>query len=252
MKNNKGFTLMELIVAISIISVLGMIMVPALTKYVINAQKGVCESNREEFMYSFRTFKATDEAGLTLEQAINGDIPELAGTVEGLKCPSGGEFTVVDGAIHCSVHDGEGESEGGGAPGAGDTILGSVALLDWTAACNQALNAGQYESGTTLSSTTGQVYYYDSKYYMVKWDNPWLTKSDASSHLTNPSGVYFLQEFDPNVTITSSNYNSSTGWDPNLKHLDVLYENGTAYLYMGSTTKWEVLPQYGGYWIKLA
>lgn len=244
---------MELIVAITILSALAMVMVPALTQYIISAQKGVCEASRDEFMHSFKTFQNSDESGLTLEQAINGDIPELAENAERLKCPSGGEFTVVNGEIHCSIHDGEGEAEeGSGTPVAGDTILGSVVLLDWTAACNQALNAGQYESGTTLSSTTGQVYIYDGKYYLVKWNNPWLTKTDASSHLTNPSGVYFLQQFDPSVTITSSNYNSSTGWSPNLKHLDVLYENGAAYLYLGNTTQWEVLPQSGGYWIKLA
>ncbi len=244
---------MELIVVITILSALAMVMVPALTQYIISSQKGICEASRKEFVHSFKTFKAMDEAGLTLEQALDGDIPELAVDAEKLKCPSGGDYTFVNGAIHCSIHDGEGATEeGGGTSGQSNTILGTVGLLDWTAACNQALSAGQYESGTTLTSTTGQVYYCDGKYYLVRWNNPWLTKADASAHLTDPSGVYFLQQFDPSVTITSSNYNSATGWSPNLKHLDVLYENGAAYLYMGNTTQWEVLPQSGGYWIKLA
>ena len=47
MKNNKGFTLLELIVSIAVLAVLATIIVPQLTKYIGTSEESVCEVNRK-------------------------------------------------------------------------------------------------------------------------------------------------------------------------------------------------------------
>ena len=254
MKNNKGFTLMELIVVITILSALAMVMVPALTQYIINAQKGVCESSREEFMHSFRTFKATDESGLTLEQAINGDIPELAENAERLKCPSGGEFSVVNGEIHCSIHDDEGEAEESGRV-PGTTILGNIVLDDLAAVCTLATKSG---SGGIHLTATGQVFVANNVTYAVGW-NTWLSISEAQAYLDNGTIPSILVEIDTINVLTNNDevknlnfVNYHWVFTPEVHRGSVYYENGVSYYFIGTSGATDQPPWLGGNWIKLS
>ncbi|PKM74017.1 MAG: hypothetical protein CVU91_02960 [Firmicutes bacterium HGW-Firmicutes-16] len=270
--NNKGITLLELIVAFSIAAVLALAVVPNLTQYIGFSSKGTCEASRLEFMRSYQTYLATGEGNGTLAQALNGQVPELLADSNNLRCSDGGIFAVVDGSIVCSVHGAIGAEagddpggSGGSGPGgewiSGDVIFGTpltheVVLDSWTAERASVITYCEdnpYESGMTLSNLSkGSVLVYEGKTYLAKWGSPWLTEADAIEFEKNPSAISFLFEFDPTHVINSSAYNTSTGWSPHLMNGDVFYENGVAYVYLGVSDKqWESLPQNGGYWIKL-
>ncbi|MEA4894242.1 MAG: prepilin-type N-terminal cleavage/methylation domain-containing protein [Oscillospiraceae bacterium] len=276
--NNKGITLLELIVTFAIVAVLALVVVPNFTQYIGYSSKGVCEANRLEFMRAYQVYLASGEGSQTLAQAMNGEVPGLAGDRGRLKCPDGGTFSVVNGSIVCSVHGAIGSSGGGsggtgdsgggtgGAGGdtelqAGDVIFGTsatheVVLDSWTGECSSVTTYckdNPYESGLKLASLLkGSVVVHNGKTYVVKWDTPWLTEQEAIDFEDNPSAVSFLKEFYPTHVITSSAHNSSNEWSPRLMNGDVFYEGGVAYVYMGSdNTQWESLPQHGGNWIRL-
>ncbi len=265
--NNKGITLLELIVTFSIVAVLALVVVPNLTQYIGFSSKGTCEASRLEFMRSYQTYLSTSEGNGTLAQALNGQIPEMLADKNNLKCSNGGTFAVVDGSIVCSVHGAIGSPGGAGGGGviilkAGTVIFGTpatheVVLDSWKGSCKQVTDfcaANPYESGLNLTDLSKGSVLVDEygKTYLVLWDDPWLTKNQAVDYVNNPSAISFIKEFDPTHIIDSSAYNSSTGWSPHLMNGDVFYENGVAYVYLGTSDKqWESLPQNGGYWIRL-
>ncbi len=268
MKNNKkGLTILELIVTFTIAAILALVVVPNLTQYIGYSAKGVCETSRIEFMRSYQTYLASGEGSQTLEQALNGEIPAMAADRSRLKCPDGGTFTVKDGSIHCSVHGAIGSASGGSGGSvtilkAGTVIFGTpetheVVLDSWKGSCKQVTDfcaANPYQTGLTLSELSKGSVLVDEygKTYLVLWNDPWLTKNQAVQFVDNPSAINFIKAFDPTHVISSSAYNSATGWSPHLMNGDVFYENGIAYVFMGNNdTQWESLPQQGGWWIKL-
>jgi prepilin-type N-terminal cleavage/methylation domain-containing protein len=106
MKNKKGFSLIELLLSVTIIAVTVSMMTPVFYKQIENAQFTVCEINRREFMKSFELFKALDTEGYTLENVLDANRcpPELRDALDGLTCPEGGTFSVRDGQLVCSEH----------------------------------------------------------------------------------------------------------------------------------------------------
>ena len=104
LRNQKGFTLMELMIVIVIIGVLAAIGVPAYTNYVEKARATTCGANRRSLSTANGLYYA--ETG-----TYAGDINDLedyldATTISNLTCPSKGTFTFnADGTITCSKHD---------------------------------------------------------------------------------------------------------------------------------------------------
>ncbi len=105
LRNQKGFTLMELMIVIVIIGVLAAIGVPAYTNYVEKARATTCDANRRSLSTANGLYYA--ENG---EYA--GDINDLeayldATTISNFTCPSKGTFTfnADNGTITCSKHD---------------------------------------------------------------------------------------------------------------------------------------------------
>jgi prepilin-type N-terminal cleavage/methylation domain-containing protein len=100
-KLNKGFTLIELVVIIAIISILSAIAVPRFIHYTAFAKETVCKTNcgQAERMY---------EAFLIEEDIENTDIIFDQFMLENYSdiCPKDGVIYYLDGKINCKIHEG--------------------------------------------------------------------------------------------------------------------------------------------------
>lgn len=99
--NNKGFSLVELIIVVAILAILTGILAPAYIKYIDKSRRVVCGANIDEVETAWRV-TLVEDGTKTLEAVLN----EL-----GPECPSGGNYSIsVDGSllsVICSVHGGE-------------------------------------------------------------------------------------------------------------------------------------------------
>lgn len=115
-----GFTLVEVIVVLVILAILAAILIPAMVKWIDEANTKVCESNRRQieryWQYEQTLYYA--EYGqnvanvVTLEKVLAADTyAETKDDVAMLKkCPSGGAYSVSGSHVTCSKH---GEDGGG-------------------------------------------------------------------------------------------------------------------------------------------
>jgi prepilin-type N-terminal cleavage/methylation domain-containing protein len=272
MKDRKGFSLVEITIAIAIVATLAAILIPSYSKYAANSKETACKVSCQEFVSAFKVFNALHNNSYSIEDALNGAIPEMVPYADDFQCPSGGTITVEDDYITCSIHgqllyigDADPSPIPGSSPSpspslspspsaepdilvAGDVIFDNIPLSSWEKVCSDtsALPWG----GTIIAH--GTVYVYDGETYVVKYDS-YLSKADAAKYDDNPAGVSFLLNFDSTSFIDSSSYSSWYGWNPSLTQGTVFYEQGAAYVFLGSyTTRWEVLPTQGGNWVKLA
>jgi type II secretion system protein G len=102
LRNQRGFTLVELMIVIVIIGVLAAIAVPAYSSYVSKAQERTCEANRRTIStaavmyYIEKGNYATDIDNLT----------DYLDNVTSLECPAGGEYEFVQDSfdVTCSKH----------------------------------------------------------------------------------------------------------------------------------------------------
>lgn len=86
-KNNKGFSLVELIVVVAIMAVLVGILAPAYLKYVENSRINKDETNAEEFRHAvevalseekvYDVLKLTSNIEITIEDANNADASDI-------------------------------------------------------------------------------------------------------------------------------------------------------------------------------
>ncbi len=116
---NKGFTLMELLIAVAIIAVLVGVAVPVISGRVDRANEATCAANRRSLY-----------AKVVYDHMLN-DRPyqeafdEFVGGAE--KCPCGGAFSWEDsgnaGRIVCDYHDGGGSGSGSGSGPASAPVL---------------------------------------------------------------------------------------------------------------------------------
>lgn len=75
----KGFTLIELIIVIAILAILAMILVPAVGKYIENANVSKIESNARTFYTSaLLAVETKGEAGAEAEAALLSNLPTTA------------------------------------------------------------------------------------------------------------------------------------------------------------------------------
>lgn len=97
--NNYGFTLMELIITLVIISILILITIPSFVSYITIASNSVCSSNKLEL---YRMY----ELHLIVEDIEKNDaIFESFVQVHGQNiCPNNGVVSVVNGRIQCELH----------------------------------------------------------------------------------------------------------------------------------------------------
>ena len=97
MKNQKGFTLIEMMIVLLVISVLLVITVPNVTKNNSSINEKGCEA-----------FIQMVQGQVQAYQLENNALPTIGNLTEGkyinqTKCPSGKEITIVDGKVTTTV-----------------------------------------------------------------------------------------------------------------------------------------------------
>ena len=104
LRNQRGFTLVELMIVIVIIGVLAAIAVPAYSSYVSRAQERTCEANRRTISTAAGMYYI--ENGNKYATGIN-DLSAYLDNVTSLKCPAGGTYTLASDSsfnVTCSKH----------------------------------------------------------------------------------------------------------------------------------------------------
>lgn len=100
-RNQKGFTLVELMVVVLIIAILVAIAIPLYTKSQESAQRSACKANLRTLMGSIAQYMSEngsypDDLQTLADEGYIKSVPE---------CPGGGTYTYDSGEVTCSVTD---------------------------------------------------------------------------------------------------------------------------------------------------
>ncbi|WP_138205985.1 prepilin-type N-terminal cleavage/methylation domain-containing protein [Haloimpatiens lingqiaonensis] len=104
---NKGFTLIEIIVVISIIAILCAIITPTYFKYTKYAKGKVCNVNCLQLERSYNLYlekENIEHNDVIFEQFLQNQGKNI--------CPEHGHMIYVDGKVQCSVHVGDNGKKG--------------------------------------------------------------------------------------------------------------------------------------------
>jgi prepilin-type N-terminal cleavage/methylation domain-containing protein len=92
-----GFTLMELLVVVAILSIIISIALPKFNHLQKKASESVCDTNREIVLKEYRAYLMDKNHS---EEVFNQFIQERYDSV----CPENGTYTYENGIVRCSVH----------------------------------------------------------------------------------------------------------------------------------------------------
>lgn len=100
--NQKGFTLVELMVVVVIIGILIAIAVPIYRNIQTNAQENACKANIRTINGVSEVYKADGHANYptTLDELVSQNYIKAVP-----KCPGGGSYTYSSGTLTCSIHN---------------------------------------------------------------------------------------------------------------------------------------------------
>jgi type IV pilus assembly protein PilA len=124
-QDQRGFTLIEMLVVIVIIGVLSKMAIPSYTRAVDRAEVGACKANRRilstaaaTYYMDHSTYYKLDSAGNPTDEVIGiANLVEYVENAKALTCPAGGNYTIVltasngkasSAVIRCD-HDGHGD-----------------------------------------------------------------------------------------------------------------------------------------------
>lgn len=97
-RNQKGFTLVELMVVLVIIAILVAIAIPIYNNTKTNAERRACQANLRTIDGAIAQYQAeVGTAPTTIDQLVTGGYLKAAP-----KCPSGGTYSISNGAVACS------------------------------------------------------------------------------------------------------------------------------------------------------
>jgi prepilin-type N-terminal cleavage/methylation domain-containing protein len=103
LRNQKGFTLMELMIVIVIIGVLAAIGVPAYRNYIDNAKKQTCAANRRTLATAVGLYMTENNGDVPDEVEVD-DLKDYMTNADAVKCPAGGNYSIEDtGAVTCDA-----------------------------------------------------------------------------------------------------------------------------------------------------
>ncbi len=104
-KNQKGFTLIELIMVIVILGILAAVAVPKFVDLSDNAKASACKANQAAIESAAAVKYAENAAAGNAQYPAEADLPALfpSGTLP--SCPSGGTYTYdqSSGSVTCSI-----------------------------------------------------------------------------------------------------------------------------------------------------
>lgn len=106
MLNKKGFSLIEVLAVLVVMSIMSTVAVPVITNIVKNAKTDVCHSNSFELERKYNEY-------LNIQGTFHTEVRFLEYKEQFFDeiCPSGGEITFRDGRVICSVHGEEDYSD---------------------------------------------------------------------------------------------------------------------------------------------
>lgn len=215
-KRKGGFTLVELIVVITIILILAAVLVPALMRYIDRSKEAVCRSNEA-------TLKTELAAELTESMAEGKSMTEAElqalADASGAHCPSGGTYSVQltagdDGfdavEVTCSIHD-DGTNGGGGMP---DTNVISKGLLKDFTDYIRGYTGGRNDNNsirTAFYNNNGGKWptlTVNGESYSVQ---PFYRKDESAADLTGQVWLYATKDYDD---CTNGSWNVQMVYNP--------------------------------------
>ena len=228
-KNDRGFTLGELLIVVGIVAILVAISIPIFTSKLEKSRETTCLANRRSLYGEMVTDYLSDDYP-SLNDAFN-ELYLNKKSSEEYTCPSGGTYSWQDngdgtGKIICSYHDGGGDSGGGSA--AGDVLgTGIQAVASYWPEQSQYVNTWD-----TINIPAGGIFQYTDGSYYVVTSNLDLNKSQAES---GPGGTvygwYSTQKITGRVVTFSGSEQKS-----DLARGDICKQDGKYYVYKDGGT----------------
>lgn len=105
-KNKKGFTLIEIIVVVTVMGILLGIMVPGVANYISDAKAKECDTNRKTLLLEL-------DAKRVLNPEKN--MGDIIAEHDEIKCPEGGKYNAVGkNGVECTIHGADSLFSGNG------------------------------------------------------------------------------------------------------------------------------------------
>ena len=276
MNNKNGFTLVEIIVVLVVLSILAGVGIPTYLKYIDDSREKVCKVTRTSLLNYYKNYSILNEDSPTLEDVVNSNgsiLPrQFSQDVESFKCPDGGNFYVEESIIKCTKHDGEvvigepndsgdnGSNDNGGNNNSGndngsgneEPIITVVDLINplagnWLELCNNVLSTGKAKD-----ITLGDVYKFGNQLFVANKSDK-LTTKDARDYINNISSFKTMTYLDPNSPVFGpTNVDKVNNvWNVILNDGSIYQEIGKIYMYRGPNNQTRKPEPPSGNWVEL-